>query len=127
MTRNEVLAMKPGRELDALVAEKVMGLEYIPASSPSAGLIVQDHFFDPKTGDALFGWSPSTNIATAWEVWEHETPENWRMTVHKSNGRYLALIVEETKEKGHRTVAQVEAKTAAEAMVKCRLLAVMEG
>jgi hypothetical protein len=79
MTRNEVLAMKPGRELDALVAEKVMGLEYIPASSPSAGLIVQDHFFDPKTGDALFGWSPSTNIAAAWEVEEEINKRNLRV------------------------------------------------
>lgn len=37
--------MKPGRELDALVAEKVLGSERI-------------------------GWAPSTDIAAAWELVE---------------------------------------------------------
>ncbi|MBP2664782.1 MAG: hypothetical protein H6Q71_2730 [Firmicutes bacterium] len=29
MTKDEILAMKPGRELDTLVAEKIFGLEYM--------------------------------------------------------------------------------------------------
>lgn len=134
MTRDEILAMKPGPGLSALVGEHVInecrhdfercGPNFWNYQCRKCGM--EDSNFVKKLHVVGENKPYSTDIAAAWEVWEHETPENWRMTIHKSNGRYLALIVEETKEKGHRTVAQVEAKTAAEAMVKCRLLAVME-
>ena len=67
MTRDEILSMKPGRELDALVAEKVMGWEYFPAQA--TGTFVRlGYFFDPVSGEAHHHWSPSTDIAAAWEV-----------------------------------------------------------
>ena len=56
MTRDEILAMKAGRELDALVAEKVMGVKNM-----EQWLI--NHRMD-ETGQY------STDIAAAWEVVE---------------------------------------------------------
>jgi hypothetical protein len=65
MTRDEILAMEPGRELDALVAEKVMG-------------------WTVKFMDGIWGWMYresernrwynvprfTTDISAAWEVVE---------------------------------------------------------
>jgi len=67
VTRDEVLAMKPGRELDSLVAEKVMGWEYFPAQVTGT-LVRLGYFFDPVSGEAHHHWSPSTDISAAWEV-----------------------------------------------------------
>lgn len=61
--------MKPGRELDRLVAEKVMGWRTCPNVFP--GGVGWD------TGEERLrnwrSWSPSTNIAHAWEVVEKVT------------------------------------------------------
>jgi hypothetical protein len=59
--------MKPGRELDALVAEKVMGWRK-EATLP-------EYFFwkDVENGELKYhidDWKPSTNIKYAWEVVE---------------------------------------------------------
>lgn len=59
-----------GRELDALVAEKVMGWRRLP-DTPEWGVPP-----DYTTGGAL-GWRPySTDIAAAWEVVE-KLREGW--------------------------------------------------
>ena len=54
MTRDDVLAMEPGRELDALVAKKVMG--WFEVWKP---------------------FSPSTDISAAWEVVEKLQGTYW--------------------------------------------------
>lgn len=58
MTRDEILAMKPGRELDALVAVKVF------------------KFVDPDTR-----WSPSTDVSVAFEVAEEMQRNEWDFTL----------------------------------------------
>lgn len=71
--------MKTGRELDALIAEKVMGLSlaHMPdARDSKSGVIVSEisdsdvYFWDGRERD----WSPipnySTDVAAAWEVVE---------------------------------------------------------
>lgn len=80
MTRDEILNMLAGRELDALVAEKVMGeaqpiyvhpnlhLEY-PEKSTAGNWYCYNIF---EHGD-ICEWHPkpfSTNISDAWEVVE---------------------------------------------------------
>ena len=123
MTRDEILALKPGRELDALVMRTVFKAEKKDIGD-------ECYWVSEVNGEEVCWprwFSPSTDIAAAWEVWEHGIPDNWRLTITKANGKYLALIIGVNREKGHRTVAQVEADTAEEAMSKCRLLAVMEG
>jgi len=53
----------PGPELDAAVAEKVMGWKRTEGSESGAWTL--------KNGDGRFGsWSPSTDIKAAWEVVE---------------------------------------------------------
>lgn len=53
---------KPGRELDALIAEKVMGYKRGP-KAPTGRYYWSD-------GGASFPFSPSTDIAAAWEVFQ---------------------------------------------------------
>ncbi len=56
-------SLKPGRELDALIAEKVMGYQKgIKIAHTGAQLWT--------TGGASFSFHPSTDIAAAWEVVE---------------------------------------------------------
>lgn len=63
-------AMKPGRELDSLVAEKVMGWRKD-----------SDGDWERPSKDAIDGWYPdhlfpySTDIAAAWEVVEKLTAQ----------------------------------------------------
>src|SRR3990167_10827314 len=86
MTREEILNMEAGREMDALVAEKVMGEPY------------PDRFAHPKWWGLRYDmghevWEPmlfSTNIKMAWEVVERlqsfelemDYPGAWRAGVH---------------------------------------------
>ncbi|WP_028609213.1 BC1872 family protein [Paenibacillus harenae] len=72
ITREQILAMEPGRELDALVAEKVMGwtnkiLPVTPFDSHSAPYWC---VYGVKVNPVL-NWSPSSNISASWEVVEH--------------------------------------------------------
>lgn len=68
MTRDEIPNMPAGRELDALVAEKVMGGKL---------LFPPPHNAVYKNGTwvrGLLNWHPSTDIAAAWEVNEKAGP-----------------------------------------------------
>ncbi|HYD92503.1 MAG TPA: hypothetical protein VEA37_13585, partial [Flavobacterium sp.] len=80
MTREEILAMKPGRELDALVAEKVLNLsverwgEYAVVLNSAFGgtpIVVADDeksvlYRFPHKSDWVKKYS--TDISAAWEV-----------------------------------------------------------
>ena len=81
--------MPAGRKMDALVAEKVMGLElyHLPAQwaegSTPDGEDGWDGFFCPRCGtpEVMYSDSPcckyySASIACAWEVVEHFTGED---------------------------------------------------
>lgn len=76
--------MEAGRELDALVAEKVMGwkLENYETSEPAS---TDRHYLDASRNDGwawvgretdieAWQWQPSTDIAAAWEVVEKLLP-----------------------------------------------------
>jgi len=60
MTKDEILAMKPGRELDTLVAEKIFGLEYMEC----IGCYIDTNGNEQKIKRY------SVEIAAAWEVVE---------------------------------------------------------
>ena len=96
LTKDEILAMKPGRELDALVTEKVMGLNIKLKGCVEGEAIDQCLFdWDPdvpcpcsymekhKTNIGCEHYQPvfkrySTDISAAWEVAEkfHSYIEN---------------------------------------------------
>jgi hypothetical protein len=67
MTTTE--ALKAGRELDALVAERVMGWRPYPTPAYD-GYRWPEWWEDPQTGNRRLGWHPSTDIAAAWTVLE---------------------------------------------------------
>lgn len=74
--------MPAGPELDAIIAEKVMGWKRVPGTESGA-------WMDPCTNDGRMGsWSPSTDIAAAWEVVEKlklsliPTNKGWIVSQH---------------------------------------------
>ena len=118
MTRDEILAMEPGRELDALVMRIVFKAEKKDIGD-------ECYWVSEVNGEEVCWprwFSPSTDIAAAWEVlekffWVQVTanpPHIWKATVITSpaNGSVTASA------KGY---------TAPEAICKAALLAVEGG
>lgn len=116
LTREKVLSMKPGRELDALVAKKVMKWEYFPAQVTDT-FVRLDYFFDPVSGEAHHHWSPSADISAAWEVVEKLSPRFMQLTRRHGDLWWCEFYGE----------WPVEAQTAAHAICLAALLAVMDG
>lgn len=87
MTREEILALKPGRELDALVAEKVMGWD------DSGDGEWRNEFDRPIESIRL--WRPSTDISAAWEVVEKMNELDFSITTH-SLGKIVTVYGPET-------------------------------
>jgi hypothetical protein len=67
MTRDDILAMEPGRELDALVAEKVMGWKDERPQYDQC-MVVNENVGGMLGPIRVF--APSTDISAAWEVVE---------------------------------------------------------
>lgn len=77
--------MKPGRELDALIAEKVMGFD--PNSTDSLRTLLYHSY--PGGHFPCY----STNIACAWEVVEKMSPRDDKFEISKyKNGLYEATF-----------------------------------
>lgn len=85
--------MVAGRELDALVAEKVMGWIWFPKDDEGPRYLASP---DPNS---MYVWYPgsgvgthplySTSIAAAWEVWDKLIADGWYpdvITSHVSDG-----------------------------------------
>lgn len=93
MTRDEVLAMKPGRELDALVAEKVMGwrMKTFPGGGGGFTAWVDENekvmklISNSTMSETCYRcdyFRPSTDIAAAWEVEDKAIDIDPSMYVH---------------------------------------------
>jgi len=87
--------MKPGRELDALVAKKIMGWKL--SADASEWLDADGEYMKAAEywyiggNDDILPWSPSTDIAAAWQVdkpgwvWEfQETSHDLTATLYPS-------------------------------------------
>lgn len=129
MTRDEVLAMKPGRELDALVAEKVMG--WRKKTFPGGGggytawvdengkaLKLISNFTMIEACRRCDYFRPSIDIAAAWEVVEKMAQEYDVSVWSDRNGKWACEI---------NCVIVDDCDTAHEAICKAALLAVMDG
>jgi len=90
MTRDEVLAMKPGRELDALVAEKVMGWRKKTFPGGGGGFTawvdenekVMKLISNSTMSETCYRcdyFRPSTDTAAVWEVEEEIDKRNLRV------------------------------------------------
>ncbi len=77
--------MKPGKKLDALVAEKVMGWKRIPIDPSRYGI---DWMWDKKEGCLLIDSQEcpkySTDISAAWQVVEKMFQDAWSIQIEGS-------------------------------------------
>lgn len=67
LTREYILQLEAGRELDAVVAERVMGWEWI-IPKPTKNWISIPYAWDREKNEPHHDWYPSTDISAAWEV-----------------------------------------------------------
>ena len=129
MTRDEILNMKPGRELDALVAEKVMGYRVYTQSYPS---IVEEKTVEVEyieyqlENETIRGILPhySTDNAAALEVAIHLQKQGYYVCIDLKACEETSVGVYE--ENPAEQIAYAKAQTPAEAISKAALLAVME-
>jgi hypothetical protein len=133
MTRDEILAMEPGRELDALVAEKVMGWTVFRSETPN--------HYDLLDEEYAHGFPPGEDInSVPFEIEEYTTDISpaWKVLEKHRNRKNLVTLVGDEKKWKCRITAminvvygidvhdtQCEFKTAPEAICKAALLAVM--
>ena len=86
MTRDEILKLEAGRELDALVAEKVMGL--LVTNHGTAKIIYGKVEVDGKEHVTFSPVRPySTDIAAAWEVVE-KMSDDYEITINATHRKY---------------------------------------
>ena len=124
MTRDEILAMEAGPELDALVAEKVMGWQLTSAYQlgPAWARDIPWGELVLKNAVAYYAheWGPSTDIAPAWKVVEKMHKEYGIDVNGLASGGFVCTIYGVD---GHwRTYDE----TAPLAICRAALLAVME-
>lgn len=81
----EIDEMPVGSDLDALLAEKVMGwdIHYRLKPGERPNNEGREHFFDPvkRTLYLPEQWCPSSNREQAFEVLDHLVSEDWRLEI----------------------------------------------
>lgn len=136
MTREEIVAMVPGAELDAAVAINVMGWSDLWTDGKvymAYPLCEQKYSIGEAERHPV--WPFSTDIAAAWEVWEkliewltpHEISISRKEHV-RGITTYQILIFGRSKKYPDRCwngLTDVMGKTAPEAICKAALLAIM--
>ncbi|XEC97024.1 hypothetical protein AB6A23_11065 [Paenibacillus tarimensis] len=122
MLREEIMNMRPGRELDALIAEKVMGWEkrYLPMTD-------KEYWFNPNSEDPvsmpwLDEWNPSTDIAAAFEVMEELQSSHLYIDVRTCADFYEVWITRWDTKKQTETIAYPKLP---EAICKAALIAIL--
>lgn len=77
--------MKPGRDMDALVAVKVMGWKFCWGFTRCPDLQSDRWAVDPLGHERFFREIPrySTNISAAWKVLTHLQFTHWRIEVYR--------------------------------------------
>lgn len=123
LTREKILSMPAGRELDALVAEKVMGWKQCSME----GVRIKTCYGKPPE----FGRNDgrvripgySTDISAAWEVVEKVKQMNWFFILSDNlfPDKWEASLFWDP----NGTMIEARAETAPEAICKASLLAVM--
>lgn len=129
LTREEIQGMKPGREMDALIAEKVLGWTDIRRVNPAV-----IHSFSADGNHANFGFSPvlykhipfplySTDISAAWEVAEHFKTKDYLYSLKNlAGGKYEFSLLDWG---GKCSTYSGQGNTPSEAICKAALIAVL--
>ena len=131
MTSDEILALNPGKPLDALVAEKVMGWTWAETDSGLEGLFPPQEF-------AIHGFKPilifndlghlhgmpeySTDITEAWEVLDKFDNVTFRK-MREADGTIRHSVYVWLENAINNPVIMYKADTLSEASCKAALLA----
>jgi hypothetical protein len=112
--------MKPGRELDALIAEKVMGYSDVKVGFIDG--INWDKGFPPgkKIAHAISHYS--TDISAAWEVVD-KLLDKWSFDLSSISGKYFRVILTGGGNESHLKRLVVETETATHAICLAALKA----
>lgn len=119
MTEDEIRNLSAGIEMDALIAEKVMGWHSYPKDYywyDKDNKPMRLRWFDSESLADEF--EPSTDIAAAWEVVEKLESDNLCMTILNDGSRWSVFIYNEHKV----TMAYANADTAPLAICRAALL-----
>lgn len=123
MNREQIMNMEPGRELDALVAENVLGWT---ASFGPWG--ITDYWTNDKMESThkVGEFKPSTDIATAWEVVEKiQKTHHFMLSRDVRYKQYMALFEIHGDEPPYEPF-EYESDSMPEAICKAALLAVLD-
>jgi|GEM_PF-3264926 len=115
LTRDDILAMKPGRELDRQIGEHIFGFKNI--------LNVADYWFIDDLNTSLPSYS--TDIAAAWEVAEKMSEEWPQFSIARVDTGWCVMWGFDGYGWPNVTVATAP-EAIPEAICKAALLAVME-
>jgi len=86
MTREGILGLEPGPELDRLIAERVMGWEEgVEFFRRNGWIIVNGRRIPNRAAGTELDWSPSTDIAAAWEVVKKMLGSGWGCEIYSPN------------------------------------------
>ena len=97
MTREDILKMEAGREMDALIAEKVMEWTAISKITPGISL---DLIGTPPQGRPDLVPHFSTDISAAWEVVKEMSAKNYWCIMEIMSSRCYTMFEEvKTKDK----------------------------
>lgn len=138
LTREEILAMEPGPELDKLIAEHVMGwsiYRYDKDVPKRCYYMLVDKSFDSVVDDGSWNagerkteeeaWkdnrSFSTDISAAWEVVTQLKLNNWEFIIASEDDKIDVTFYWDA----HRMEGAIFGGTAPEAICKAALLAVL--
>jgi len=136
LKKQAVLAMKPGRELDALVAEKVMGWRKKTFPGGGGGFTawvdenekVMKLISNSTMSETCYRcdyFRPSTDIVAALEVAIHLQKQGYYVCIDLKACEETSVGVYEADPANQ--IAYAKAQTPAEAICKAALLAVMDG
>lgn len=126
MTREEILGMSTDQLAEA-TAVHVMGWKWceptIIGNAVSSG-----YWWSLSLEEPVSDWNPGKDISAAWEAWDLGR-EDEHLIVECKDGEYCATIhrFKQGEESWDVYTWTYSAKTKEEAMMKCRLLAVLEG
>jgi len=134
MTRDEVLAMKPGRELDELVIRHIMNIPVVESVDlfsqepfPAAWWVEDEGWYiayeRDEDGLIYMPFNPSEDISAAWEVAEKLQKQGYVVCIELLPYEETSVGVYE--ENPAEQIAYAKAQTPAEAICKAALLAVM--
>ncbi|MEF3306637.1 BC1872 family protein [Paenibacillus sp. GYB003] len=114
MTREEILAMEPGRKMDTEVALRVLGIKEVT--------VVGKHYFIDPLDTVLPAYS--SKISAVWEVVEKLASSHSIFHLAKKWDEYEAVFVPNGKTEG---IPAHSCKSAPEAICKAALFTELEG